>query len=87
MKETGLHHWYNLNTGATNRSGFSGLPGVRRAANGLFSNTIGNTGLWWSSTEGSQHAAFMRSLSSGDGNVKRYSYSKGLGLSVRCLRD
>ena len=50
MKETGTTHWNSPNTGATNESGFTGLPGGYRSGGGYFSY-VGNYGNWWSSTE------------------------------------
>ena len=48
MKETGTTHWNSPNTGATNESGFTALPGGRRdSSNGAFSN-VGYYGYWWS---------------------------------------
>jgi uncharacterized protein (TIGR02145 family) len=43
MKEAGLAHWTTPNTGATNESGFAGLPGGYRGTNGTF-NDIGGDG-------------------------------------------
>ena len=51
MKETGTTHWLSPNTGATNESGFTALPGGSRSyMNGLYYE-IGQSGAWWSSTE------------------------------------
>jgi uncharacterized protein (TIGR02145 family) len=50
MKEAGLAHWVTPNTGATNESGFAGLPGGYRKGDGTFVN-VGSYGYWWSSTE------------------------------------
>lgn len=36
MKETGISHWNSPNTGATNSSGFTALPGGNRFIDGLF---------------------------------------------------
>ena len=36
MKETGTAHWANPNTGATNESGFTGLPGGIRVTTGSY---------------------------------------------------
>jgi uncharacterized protein (TIGR02145 family) len=70
----------------TNESGFSGLPGGNRL-NGETFGSIGEDGYWWSSTEDSSSLAWLRGLLYNDGDVNRYSGSKELGLSVRCLRD
>jgi uncharacterized protein (TIGR02145 family) len=88
MKEAGLAHWFTPNTGATNESGFAGLPGGFRSAffAGIF-YFIGNFGYWWSSTEFNTSNAWSRNLDYNNGNVDRDNYSKGSGFSVRCLRD
>lgn len=44
FKETGTTHWESPNTGATNRSGFTGLPGGSRDS--TFSG-LGKSGVWW----------------------------------------
>jgi uncharacterized protein (TIGR02145 family) len=67
-------------------SGFSGLPGGDRYANGDFGN-VGNYGCWWSSTEHSTFLAYSRNLLHESGYLLRYYSEKGKGLSVRCLRD
>ena len=69
-----------------NSSGFSGLPGGARNANGTFSN-IGTNGNWWSSTEYITYVAWFRSLNYNNGIVNRYYTNKKNGFSVRCLRD
>jgi uncharacterized protein (TIGR02145 family) len=85
MKEMGLAHWDSPNTGATNESGFAGLPGGYRSSDGTF-NFIGGHGLWWSSTEDYAAVAF-RYLDTGTGYVYREGSNKDFGFSVRCLRD
>jgi uncharacterized protein (TIGR02145 family) len=86
MKEVGVSHWFYPNGGATNESGFSGLPGGIRYYNGTF-YYIGSNGYWWSSTEVSASNAWSRYLDVSYGNVTRYGSHKGSGFSVRCLRD
>ena len=89
--EPGPHpRWSSPNTGATNESGFSGLPGGNRTNRGLYS-LIGIYGGWWSSTE---HAsifltttAWSRDLDYRYGNVSTQYWLKHGGFSVRCLRD
>jgi uncharacterized protein (TIGR02145 family) len=85
MKEAGTAHWNSPNNGATNASGFTGLPGGYRLNDGSYNN-LGNVGSWWSSTE-SVANAWSRNLIYGDDNVYRNNSDKRLGISVRCLRD
>jgi uncharacterized protein (TIGR02145 family) len=87
MKEAGLAHWLTPNGGATNESGFAGLPGGNRSNNGTFYNGGGNPGYWWSSTEFNATGAWSRYLFNFNGNVYRNGINKGFGFSVRCLRD
>jgi len=86
MKTTGTTRWNTPNTGATNESGFAGLPGGVRGYDGTFDN-IGSGGYWWSSAESSPSSAWFRYLYYSYGNGGRYYASKGYGFSVRCLRD
>jgi uncharacterized protein (TIGR02145 family) len=87
IKEAGLAHWITPNTGATNESGFAGLPGGYRNYKGTF-YSIGSYGYWRSSTEYNASNAWYRILNFNNGNVYRDSNgNKGGGLSVRCLRD
>ena len=81
--------WRSPNTGATNESGFSGLPGGRRRFpqyGGGHYVSVGERGLWWSSTEHSTGSAWFRSLTYGHWYVYRFNGYKQDGLSVRCLR-
>jgi uncharacterized protein (TIGR02145 family) len=86
MKEIGTSHWLSPNTGATNSSFFTGLPGGYRGDNEDFTN-IGAYGYWWSSSEFNTNFAWCRSLNSNFGNVRRDYSDKRNGFSVRCLRD
>jgi uncharacterized protein (TIGR02145 family) len=78
--------WISPNTGATNESGFTGLPGGVRSSNGTY-DTIGYLGLWWSSTEDDSGDAWLRVLYYSVSNVDRNDYSMQDGFSVRCVRD
>ena len=86
MKVAGTTRWTTPNTGATNESGFAGLPGGNRNNAGTFFN-VGNVGFWWSSTEFSTALAWYRYLGYNNGSISRFDYSKNYGFSVRCLRD
>ena len=78
--------WNEPNIGATNESGFSGLPGGSRNVNGNFNN-IGGNGFWWSSTENDTGNAWYRVLLGSYGDAYRNNGYKYSGLSCRCLRD
>ena len=86
LKETGTTHWASPNTGATNETGFTALPGGSRDLDGSF-NSIGYDGYWWSSTELSARDANYRSLNGNYGGLNNGSYRKKIGFSVRCVRD
>ncbi len=69
-----------------NKSGFSALPGGYRSYDGAF-NTIGYSGHWWSSPEGSTDSAWYRTLYYSYSYVLRSNDGKEHGFSVRCVRD
>jgi uncharacterized protein (TIGR02145 family) len=78
--------WDAPNIGATNESGFTGLPGGSRHIYGGFGG-LGSAGDWWSSSPNGAYAAWLCFLSRSDERVYRNYYSRTLGLSCRCLRD
>nr|MBN2278777.1 fibrobacter succinogenes major paralogous domain-containing protein [candidate division Zixibacteria bacterium] len=87
LKEAGGTHWANPNAGATNESGFSGLPGgVRYDYGSLFYN-LGTYAAFWSSSVGSSGRAWARYLHWYHSQVQRYDYFMHDGYSVRCVRD
>lgn len=86
MRETGTTHWHSPNTGATNESVFSALPGGHRIYNGTFDN-IGEGTYFWSSTEIHSERAWDRGLYYSTLDVNRDDGPKRNGFSVRCVRD
>ena len=86
LKEAGTAHWNSPNTGATNESGFTALPGGYRRNDGIF-YFIGSNGYWWSSTDHNTSSAWYRNLCNSYSDVFRYTSTKDIGFSVRCLRD
>jgi uncharacterized protein (TIGR02145 family) len=90
MKSLGIAYWNDPNTGATNESGFSTLPGGYRNNDGGFAG-IGNDAFFWSAQYGGIYASSRRLFSLSNG-VQRESYYlndsrlKG-GASVRCIKD
>ncbi len=86
MKESGYLHWNSPNTGATNESGFTALPGGFGDNTGYFGD-LGYFGSIWTSTEiGSSNAWHLR-LGYGDANAGRYDLNKMTSFNVRCIKD
>ena len=88
MKEVGTTHWLSPNTGATNISGFTGLPGGYKIGNGTF-YSISDFGYWWSSTAIPANemagAYYLRSNIEAFGTG--YSGYRFWGESVRLIKD
>ncbi len=78
--------WNTPNTGATNSSGFAGLPGGYRSGDGTFDG-VGFDGFWWSAGEFATTFAWFRFLFYYNANVVRDYASKSFGFSVRVVRD
>ena len=85
LKEAGTAHCINPNTGATNESGYSALPGGRRYDNGSF-DRLGYNARFWSTTGGGSEA-LIRVLSYNTTNVYRAYNVKHWGFSLKCLKD
>ncbi len=87
LKEEGTSHWNSPNTGATNSSGFTGLPGGYRSRySGSFGH-LGYYGYFWSSSQNDAFIAWLRYLVYNSAYVYRHYYFKEYGFSVRCLKD
>ncbi|MBE0663814.1 MAG: T9SS type A sorting domain-containing protein [Bacteroidales bacterium] len=86
LKETGIFHWEDPNTGATNESGFTALPGGIRKDNGNF-EAVNEEGSWWSASQSGGDDAWFRLLASENEGVERDDDEKISGLSVRCIKD
>jgi len=92
LKESGTEHWREPNTGATNESGFNGLPGDFRhfGSGGRFSTDIGfglGVGLWWSSTDNNNTDSYHLLLHHNFSNTWLEYRNKADGLSIRCVKD
>ena len=85
LKEAGTIHWNPPNYGATNSSGFTGLPGGNRDySTGDFAN-LGAGGSFWSSSENTV-SAWYRALNYASPHSYRKYVDKAAGYSVRCLK-
>lgn len=88
LKVRGTNAWTSPNTGATNSSGWSGLPGGYRSVMGVSDFAgIGTNGYWWSSTESGSGFIYLRNLSYGSTALTSYLYLQEHGFSVRCIKD
>jgi uncharacterized protein (TIGR02145 family) len=89
MKEAGTEHWLPPNTGATNSSGFTGLPA------GEFDSYFNPNKFWllhtaavfWTSTQTNQSQAWERYLSHDDVECGRLAWYKVMKYSIRCIKD
>ena len=87
LKEAGTTHWLIPNTGATNETGFTFLPGGDRADDGACMG-ISTNGYFWSSTEYPLYSfGFYRYLIYNYSNIFQNSINKAYGFSVRCIKD
>ena len=80
-------YWFSPNMGATNESGFTGLPGGCRGGGSGSYLYLGGSGFFWSSTEYNSNLAWFWVPYYDTSVIYRdYDY-KGYGSSVRCVRD
>jgi len=86
MKSTGTSQWASPNTGATNESVFTGLPGGFCNNLGLFGG-FGFSGYWWSISENNNIESWSRKLNSDNVLINRVNLPKTVGFSVRCVKD
>ncbi len=86
LKEVSTDHWSIPNSGATNETLFTALPGGSRSNVGLFDNA-GTYGNWWSSTASSSSIAYYRYIYYGNSAVTRSFINQKYGLSVRCIKN
>jgi uncharacterized protein (TIGR02145 family) len=88
LKEAGTSHWDSPNTGATNSSGFTALPGGQRNLDGTF-NSKGQTAWWWCADSDdfplavSWFWALNDTTTTSSGSTSGWSH----GYSLRCARE
>ena len=88
LKEVGTEHWQSPNTGATNESGFTGLPGGERwPVSGDFHSITYIGGFWTSSTSISEDLLWTWYLGYNYSDAYRIDSGKWSGYSVRCVKD
>ncbi len=87
LKETGFSHWQSPNTGATNETGYTALPGgLNSTANGF--GGLGNGATFWTSTKftwglvGYRHLVSYGAMVYSDNGI-----NENNGNSARCLKN
>jgi uncharacterized protein (TIGR02145 family) len=86
LKEAGTEHWLSPNTGATNETGFTALPGGYRSSTG-YMGKIREWALFWAHTEKKDYLAWYRRLEYDRTEIRRIDNYKQHGFSIRCVRD
>jgi uncharacterized protein (TIGR02145 family) len=88
LKESGTTHWSSPNTGATNETGFSALPGGNRYYDGRFFS-LGQGCQWWTSDGDWSSLAGKNAFSIGyNSSGCAFDHSNYIyGLSVRCIKN
>jgi uncharacterized protein (TIGR02145 family) len=87
MKIVGTEFWNSPNEGATNESSFSALPAGNQGGD------IGNSTIFWSSTDYNGFAAWNRVLQHGSTSLGKqpsnhvYAAWYQSGVSIRCLKN
>ncbi|MBK7850830.1 MAG: T9SS type A sorting domain-containing protein [Bacteroidetes bacterium] len=81
-----IYGWNFPNTGATDSSGFSGLPGGDRYDSGPY-NYRGFFGHWWSSTSNAGVLRFATLLSYDNAQAVKYYFNVNNGFAIRCVCD
>ena len=86
MKEAGTTFWESPNSGATNESGFSALPGGVRTHDWEFED-IGHSSYFWSSDEDEIYYGWQRNLDHDSVDVSFLRRGKSQACSIRCVKD
>lgn len=87
MKKTGTTYWTDPNTGASNSSGLSMLPGgLRSDLSGDFSG-MESSAFFWTATEQNSVDAVACKLIYNNAGIGKGETDKRKGLSIRCVKD
>ncbi|HNS18348.1 MAG TPA: FISUMP domain-containing protein [Bacteroidales bacterium] len=85
--EDGTGLWYEPNVGATNSSGFTGLPhGYRDAGDGS-TWSLGYYGDYWTSSQYDADNAWYRALENDWADLDHSDYDKNGGSAIRCIKS
>lgn len=79
--------WIKPNSGATNETGFTALPGYRREYGGEFSSDYGYGATFWTSSEKDEKNAFEIDLNYSYSYLRPMPNEKYTGLNIRCVKN
>ena len=85
LKETCTTDWWSPNAGATNKTGFSGIPGGD-TWDGIFED-FGQSAYFWTSTWSYSSLPWVYALNYSLPSVGRSLYVRENGFSCRCVKD
>lgn len=86
LKTMGTSDWMSPNTGASNSSGFSALPGGMRTNQGIYIN-FGTIGSLWTSTQAAANTGLAYNIFYSSVNTSFTADDKIAGLPVRLVKD
>ena len=78
--------WIPKSFNGNNETGFSAIPGGKRGYHGKFLINYSST-YWWTSSEENETYVYLFFVTNSSGLLYKYSYLKGAGMSVRCIRE
>jgi uncharacterized protein (TIGR02145 family) len=85
LKEAGTTHWISPNTGATNETGFTAVPGGMHDWNKC--RNMGELGLYWSATGDVGESTDCYNMLNTTAWLQSASQNKKIGYSVRCIKN
>jgi uncharacterized protein (TIGR02145 family) len=84
--EEGTSLWYAPNTGATNSSGFSAVPGGYRSQFGFYTQK-GYGAYYWAGQSAGSNDGWFSQLRNDSNSLQGNIFDGRFGASVRCIRD
>ena len=86
LKEAGTLHWAAPNSGATNESGFTALPGGERGFGAIGDVERGTAGLFWTSDGGGGDGGRSVRLEHDNEEITVSTIGASRGQAIRCLK-
>ena len=86
LKEVGTVHWNSPNTGATNESSWTALPGGAINSTGTWAG-LGNYGSWWTTTPSIGGTSVFYQMFYNTGGLLIQTFSQISGYSIRLISD